>query len=70
MTKNEIHKHKGFKLLSLDLRDNILMSKSKLFYDFVELDDKQDSIYTTVIIGANGTGKSNLFRIVIELLKG
>lgn len=69
MEKNEIHKHDGFKLLSLDLRDTTLMGKSKLFYDFVELDDKQDSIYTTVVIGANGTGKSNLFRIIIELFK-
>jgi energy-coupling factor transporter ATP-binding protein EcfA2 len=66
---NEIHKHKGFKLLSLDLRGNSLMGKSKLYYSFVEPKDKQKSIYTTVLIGANGTGKSNLFRIIIELLK-
>lgn len=65
----EIHKYEGFKLLSLDLRGNSLMGKSNLYYSFVDGNDKQDLIYTTVIIGANGTGKSNLFRIIIELLK-
>lgn len=65
----EIHKYKGFKLLSLDLRGNSLMGKSNLHYSFVDEKDKQNIIYTTVIIGANGTGKSNLFRIIIELLK-
>ncbi|MCB0752738.1 MAG: ATP-binding protein, partial [Ignavibacteriae bacterium] len=65
----EIHKYEGFKLLSLDLRGNSLMGKSNLYYSFVDENDKQDIIYTTVIIGANGTGKSNLFRIIIELLK-
>lgn len=65
----EIHKYEGFKLLSLDLRGNSLMGKSNLYYSFVDENDKLDFIYTTVIIGANGTGKSNLFRIIIELLK-
>lgn len=65
----EIHKYEGFKLLSLDLRGNSLMGKSNLYYSFVDANDKQNIIYTTVIIGANGTGKSNLFRIIIELLK-
>ena len=65
----DIHRYNGFKLLSLHLRENSLMNKSKLFYSFIEPDDEQKSIYTTVIIGPNGTGKSNLFRIVIELIK-
>jgi hypothetical protein len=68
-SQNEVHKYEGFKLISLDLRDTTIMGKSKLFYSFVEPKDEQNSIYTTVIIGANGTGKSNLFRIIIELLK-
>lgn len=67
--KDLVHKYEGFKLLSLDLRENSLTSKSNLHYNFVDNNDKQDSIYTTVIIGSNGTGKSNLFRIIVELLK-
>jgi predicted ATPase len=66
---SEIHKYAGFKLISLDLRDNALMNKSDLFYDFIDSEDKQELIYSTIIIGANGTGKSNLFRIIIELFK-
>jgi len=68
-SKNDLYKYNGFKLISLDLRDTTLMGKSKLFYSFIEPEDLQTAIYTTVIIGANGTGKSNLFRIIIELLK-
>jgi len=65
----DIDHYNGFKLLSLHLSGNSLMNKSNLFYNFVEPDDKQENIYTTVIIGPNGTGKSNLFRIIIELMK-
>jgi len=64
-----INKYNGFKLISLELRNTTLMGKSPLFYNFIDTDDEQSSIYTTVLIGANGTGKSNLFRIIIELFK-
>ncbi|MCT3800756.1 AAA family ATPase [Elizabethkingia anophelis] len=67
--KEETYKCKGFKLLSLSLKGNSLTGKSDLEYDFVDENDEQNIIYTTVLIGANGTGKSNLFRIVIELFK-
>jgi energy-coupling factor transporter ATP-binding protein EcfA2 len=62
-------KYEGFKLISLELKNNNLIGKKQVRYEFIENSDQQDSIYTTVIIGANGTGKSNLFRILIELLK-
>ncbi len=64
---DELFKHKGFKLISLDLRNNNLLGT--ISYNFIESADKQDAIYTSVIIGANGTGKSNLFRIIIWLFK-
>jgi predicted ATPase len=67
--KDEVFNCKGFKLISLELINNTLMSKGNLFYNFIESADKQNEIYTTVLIGANGTGKSNLFRIIIELFK-
>jgi len=63
------HEYEGFKLVSLELKDNKLMGKSSLSYNFIEPEDKQTEIYTTVLIGVNGTGKSNLFRIIIELFK-
>lgn len=60
-------KSQGFKLLSLELIDNPILGT--ISYTFVEEKDKQSNIYTTVIIGPNGTGKSILFRIVIELFR-
>lgn len=57
----------GFKLISLDLKENSLVGTIR--YDFLEDTDKSDEIYTSVIIGENGTGKSNLFRIIILLFK-
>ena len=62
-------KYNGFKLISLELIDNSLMGGSHLRYNFVNPESNQQEIYTTVLIGPNGTGKSNLFRIVIEILK-
>lgn len=66
---SNIHRYEGFKLISLELRNNPLLSKSDLFYNFIEPEDSQKEIYTTVLIGANGTGKSNLFKIIIEVFK-
>lgn len=62
-------KHNGFKLISLELKANSLVGGGDLFYNFLNQDSNQDEIYTTVLIGPNGTGKSNLFRIVLEILK-
>ena len=63
----EIQIYEGFKLIRLELLENNFLGTIK--YEFIEAKDKQDKIYTTVIIGANGTGKSNLFKIIIELFK-
>ncbi len=65
----QIHKYEGFKLISLDLRGNTLFGRHNIFYDFISESDAAVGIYSTVLIGPNGTGKSNLFRIIIELFK-
>lgn len=59
-------KYNGFKLISLKLsRDKVF---GTIIYDFLDEEDEQDEIYTTVIIGSNGTRKSLLFRRLITLL--
>jgi predicted ATPase len=65
--EKSLKRHNGFKLISLDIRENTLLGSN--YYDFVEDDDDESQIYTTVIIGPNGTGKSNLFRVVIGLFR-
>jgi predicted ATPase len=67
--KGEIQQYNGFKLISLELRDNTLLGKGDISYSFIDGNDNQKNVYSTIIIGANGTGKSNLFRIIIELFK-
>ena len=57
----------GFRLISLELRNNTLLGT--IFLEFVDKEDKQDTFYSTVLIGPNGTGKSNILRIVISLMK-
>lgn len=64
-----VYKDNGFKLISLDILENTLLGKSDLKYEFIDDKEENQFIYTTVIIGPNGTGKSNLFRIIIELFK-
>jgi hypothetical protein len=63
MTKNDGLKYTGFKLISFELKDSLLFGNIK--YDFIDTDDKQDKIYTSVLIGQNGTLKSRLFQKII-----
>lgn len=65
--EEEGDKHSGFKLLRLKLINNKLLGD--IDFSFINSKDKQNTIYTSVVIGPNGTGKSNLFRIIIELFK-
>lgn len=54
-----------FILHSLKLQDHPIFKDLSL--DFYDKDDKPNLPYTSLIIGANGTGKSNLLRIIILL---
>jgi predicted ATP-dependent endonuclease of OLD family len=65
--ENERFRYKGFKLISLELTKLTFFGNIK--YDFVDKDDKQDKIYSTVIIGPNGTRKSLLFNLIIYIFK-
>jgi predicted ATP-binding protein involved in virulence len=65
--ENERFKYKGFKLISLELTNFTFFGNIK--YDFVDKDDTQDKIYSTVIIGPNGTRKSLLFNLIIYIFK-
>ena len=68
LQEDKVTKNNGFKLIRLELHNNSLVCKnSSIIYDFIDDEDNQDKIYSTVIIGSNGTGKSNLFRIIILL---
>ncbi len=67
MEKNNLDQHKGFKLISLELvGHNILGSNT---FNFVDPLDKPESIYTTVIIGPNGTGKSELLSVILYIFR-
>lgn len=66
----KIKLNNGFKLIKLYIENNSLICKNtSITYNFLDEKDTQNSIYSTVIIGPNGTGKSNLFRIIILLMK-
>jgi predicted ATPase len=67
MEKNNIDNHQGFKLISLEvIGHNILGTNT---FNFVDPLDKPDSIYTTVIIGPNGTGKSELLSVILYIFR-
>lgn len=54
-----------FKVLRIRLRDNTIFEDIDV--QFYDADDRPNEPYTTLIIGPNGTGKSNLLRILILL---
>jgi predicted ATP-binding protein involved in virulence len=66
-TENDRFRYKGFKLISLEIKNFTFFGNIK--YNFIDKDDKQDKIYSTVIIGPNGTRKSLLFNLIIYIFK-
>ncbi len=65
MPKLTIDQYKGFKLISLELHNDKIFGN--INYEFVESNDAQDGIYTTIVIGPNGTRKSQLFKRIVDL---
>lgn len=61
-------KAKGFKLKSLEVTENPILGSNT--FDFLDESDNLESLYFSVIIGPNGTGKSELFKFLLVLFKG
>jgi energy-coupling factor transporter ATP-binding protein EcfA2 len=55
----------SFKVLRLRLKENPIFDNIDI--NFYDVNDKPTEPYTTLIIGPNGTGKSNLLKIIIQL---
>lgn len=60
--------YNGFKLKSLDLKGHPVLGDNTFI--FLDENDSSESIYFTVLIGSNGTGKSELFSCLLELFRG
>lgn len=63
-----LSEHLGFKLISLELANHKILGTNK--FQFVNNKDNINSLYFTVIIGANGTGKSELLKVLLNILRG
>lgn len=62
-----LYKYNGFRLLELEVVKNKIFGN--IHFKFVEDADLQNQFYTSVIIGPNGTRKSNLLNIIIKLFR-
>ena len=60
-------KFKGFKLISLELINHKILGTNT--FNFVDYNDNPESIYFSVIIGSNGTGKSELLKLILLLFR-
>ncbi|MEQ9297610.1 MAG: AAA family ATPase [Cyclobacteriaceae bacterium] len=57
----------GFKVLSLKVWDHKILGSNTFL--FANPSDKENELYLSVIIGANGTGKSEIFRMLLTVLR-
>lgn len=67
MNKDYISKFKGFKLVSLEVYKHNILGTNK--FNFLDESDDPKSIYSTVIIGPNGTGKSEILKLLINIFR-
>ncbi|MDD5691636.1 MAG: AAA family ATPase [Candidatus Omnitrophica bacterium] len=56
-----------FKLLALTLNKHPSLGSLQL--NFVDANEEGKGPYTTLLIGANGTGKSNILRVIIDIFR-
>ena len=64
---NKLLGFKGFRLFFLELQENRYLGNIKL--DFTDLKDHNESFYSSVLIGSNGTGKSYILRTIIDIFR-
>ncbi len=59
----------GFRIISLDLKNHKIFDN--LSIDFTDTNDKGliKQPYISLVIGSNGTGKSNLLRVIIDIFR-
>jgi predicted ATP-dependent endonuclease of OLD family len=56
---------KDFKINRLRIKDHFIFNDIDV--NFIDKNDKPKQLYTSIIIGPNGTGKSNLLKLIIQL---
>jgi predicted ATPase len=56
---------KNFKLNRLRVKDHFIFNDMDV--NFIDKNDEPSQLYTTLIIGPNGTGKSNLLKLIIQI---
>jgi predicted ATP-binding protein involved in virulence len=60
-------KIEGFKILNLDLRNNKYLGNQR--FQFVSENETNTELYSTIIIGPNGTGKSFVLRTILDIFR-
>jgi hypothetical protein len=58
---------KGFKLISLEVHNYKILGTN--IFNFIQEDDKNYFIYTTILIGANVTDKSEIMKLIINIFR-
>jgi predicted ATPase len=62
-----LKKFKGFKLISLEVNNHKILGVNT--FNFIQEEDNNDSIYATILIGPNGTGKSEILKLIINIFR-
>lgn len=57
----------GFKLVSLEIHKHKILGTNT--FNFVQAEDNNDSIYSTILIGPNGTGKSEVLKLIVNIFR-
>ncbi|MCX7552119.1 AAA family ATPase [Xanthomarina sp. F2636L] len=67
MSKSKQKTPKGFKLERLTVINHKILKNN--IFEFIDHEDDFNNLYTTIIIGPNGTGKSEIFKLLLQLFR-